>query len=49
MMVRLPARLLQVDPRKNKSEIKPWILSNTPPKERLEGLGECTEDSDEES
>ena len=48
-MVRLPARLLQVEPRKNKSEIKRWILSNIPPKERWEGLGECTEDSDEES
>ena len=49
MMVRLPARLLQVDPRKNKSEIKRWILNNIPPKERWEGLGECTEDSDEET
>ena len=49
MMARLPPRLLSVDPRKNKKEIKQWIVNNIPVKEKWEGLVEDTDESNDEN
>ena len=51
MFGRLPNSILTKDPRKNKAEVKKWILHNIPWNERWEGLGGIDgnlEDSDDD-
>ena len=47
----VPTSLLLKDPRKNKKEIKRWIIETIPWDEKWQGLGETDnpEDSDEEN
>ena len=48
MLARLPVRLIMKYPRRNKSEVKKWIISNIPWDMKWEGLGEeVSDDSDD--
>ena len=47
MLIRLPETLRSKDPRKNKAEIKKWIILNIPWDEKWNALGETSEDSED--
>ena len=47
MLCQLPNSLLVKEPRKNKTEIKNWIINNIPYNEKWEGLKDLSEGSEE--
>ena len=49
MTARLPADMFTKDPRKNKADIKRWILATIPWDEKWEGLGDNADDTENEN